>query len=282
MKIAPILFTLLSSAPADAPQASASVFHGKGLAVELVSEVSAMRPGEPFYAGIFIHHEGGSHTYWKNPGLAGVATRLEWSLPEGWTAGEIEWPAPDKVKMAAIDTHGFERDVLLMVRITPPAHSVSGVTLKTQAAWMCCSRTCHPGFTDLSLTLPAATGPDPAWHEKWHPVFEKERAALPVPLTGWKLTAVRRGRTVTLSGIRESKSVPIPENPMFFSSDNLICSHEPQKWQVTAEGIEAELTVSEFPPKSVTVLRGLLRAKSGWFGDSERAATVEVPLRLSE
>src|SRR6185503_20834995 len=122
MRMSRLLLLLLAFLPPvqAAPPAGAE-YRGKGLTVELVSEVTAVRPGVPFYAGLFIQHDPKHHTYWKNPGLAGVATRLEWSLPDGWTAGEIEWPAPNKVKMANIDTHGYGRDVLLMVKISPPA-----------------------------------------------------------------------------------------------------------------------------------------------------------------
>src|SRR6188474_3333938 len=85
--------------PAWAEPPLQATFSGTGVKVELVSEVTAIRPGQPFYAGLFLRHEPAYHTYWKNPGLAGVVTKLEWTLPPGWKAGGIEWPAPDKVMM---------------------------------------------------------------------------------------------------------------------------------------------------------------------------------------
>lgn len=272
-----LLFSLL---PAQAAPPAAAEFRGKGLTVELVSEVTSVCPGQPFYAGLFIQHDPKHHTYWLNPGLAGVATKLEWSLPQGWTAGEIEWPAPDKVKMANIDTHGFERDVLLMVKITPPPKGGSpAVTLKTKASWMCCGATCNPGYRDFAVTLPVSAGAGPAWHKRWHPVFEKERANFPVPLTGWKLNAVRKDKKIILTGEPEQKGAAMPEKPLFFSSDNLICSHPPQTWTATPAGFRAELEVSNFPPKDQSVLRGLLSGMPGWRPDGSRAVSIEVPLK---
>lgn len=272
-----LLTGFLSLVHAAAPPAPR--FAGKGLTVELVSEVTSIRPGQPFYAGLFIHHDGGSHTYWKNPGLAGVATKLEWSLPDGWKAGEIEWPAPDKVKMASIDTHGYERDVLLMVRITPPATvAESSITLKTQAAWMCCARTCHPGFCDLILTLPVQASGEPAWDNKWRPVFEKERQNVPVPVSGWTFSARRDGKHVILSARPEKPGTSLPAAPVFMSADNFICSHPPQKWETTATGLRATLEISEIPPKNVTALTGLLTSTTGWLPDSSRAVEISVPL----
>lgn len=258
----------------------AAEFAGKGLHVELVSEVTSIRPGEAFYMGLSIHHEGGSHTYWKNPGLAGVATRLEWNLPEGWQAGEIEWPAPDKVKMASIDTHGYERDVLLMVKLTPPAQTAEkSIAVKAMAAWMCCARTCHPGFCNLALTLPIESRTATAWDGKWHPVFESERLNLPVPVSGWQFTAQRQDKHVILKGTPTGKITTLPDAPVFLSLDNLICSHPAQVWTSTATGFEARLEMSDLPPKDQSTLRGLLRSKSGWLPNSERAVEIEVPIQ---
>lgn len=255
-------------------------FQGKGLAVELVSEVTSVRPGQPFYAGLFIRHEAAHHTYWKNPGLAGVATNLDWTLPNGWTAGSIEWPAPDKVKMAMYDTHGYERDVLLMVKITPPAQiKKKEITLRTKASWMCCARACNPGFCDLTLTLPiVAAAAEPVWNNECRPVFEKERKQFPVPAQGWKFTAKRDGKKITLTGTPEQSDLSLPKEPQFFSSDNLICSHLKQVWNKKGQGFTAELEMSEFLPKDQTKLRGLLRGKTGWNAGDPRAVEIEVPI----
>ena len=255
-----------------------ATFRGKGLTVELVSEVTTVRPGQPFHAGLYIRHDAAHHTYWKNPGLAGVATNLEWTLPAGWTAGSIEWPAPDKVLMAQINTHGYERDELLMVKLTPPAQCDKEVTLKTKASWMCCAKSCHPGFCDLTLTLPVVAGPEAAWHEKWRGVFELERAQFPVPVQGWKFSAQRQGKKILLSGTPEKQGVALPEAPQFFSSDNLICSHPKQTWRKTATGFTAELEASDFPPKEKKQLRGLLRGQPGWNPNDARAVEIAVPL----
>lgn len=268
-------------APAAAPPPAAAGFRGTGVYVELVAEVAAIRPGHPFSAGFFIRHDTGWHTYWKNPGLAGVAPALDWRLPEGWKAGEIEWPAPDVVNMATIDTHGYEHDVLLMVTLTPPPRiAEKEVELKLKASWMSCTQACTPGWADLSLKLPvAAPGDPPSWSRFWRRVFERERLFLPVPLAGWRLEAVRRDKTIVLTGEPETPGPALPEAPRFFSGDGLICSHAPQKWAAAGKGFRAELTVSDYAPPDQTVLRGLLRGTPGWLPGDPRAVVVEVPVR---
>src|SRR5260370_8572949 len=55
----------------------------------LVSEVSAIGPGQSFWVALEFDIRDGWHTYWRNPGDSGQATTLKWQLPPGFMAGEI-------------------------------------------------------------------------------------------------------------------------------------------------------------------------------------------------
>ena len=48
-------------------------------------------------AGVELKLDEGWHTYWKNPGDAGSPTKIEWQLPTGISAGEIQWPLPHRI-----------------------------------------------------------------------------------------------------------------------------------------------------------------------------------------
>ena len=280
MKLATLLllFLTLMCAGDDIPVTAAH--RGEGLKVELVSEVTAIIPGQPFYMGLFIHHEAGYHTYWKSSGLAGVPTKLEWKLPEGFTSDEIEWPIPTKVKMATINTHGYDHDVLLMVKITPPKNVlIDSAIMKTTASWMCCAKTCHPGYAELTLNLPILrTAAAPAWDVRWRDQFENSRTLIPPPLTGWRLSARRLDKVVVLTG-EPTAGATLPEAPQFFSTDNLICSHPMQIWQQDGAGFRATLTISDLPPTDQSRLRGLLWSKGSWIKDATASCcTIDVPL----
>jgi DsbC/DsbD-like thiol-disulfide interchange protein len=271
-----LLFLLLLPVMRAAAQGT-HVFHGQGLTVTLVADVKTVQPGRAFYAGLFIQHEHGRHTYWKNPGLAGVATQMDWTLPQGWKAGEIQWPEPEKVKMLEINTHGYEKDTLLQVLITPPADvTAQSIALTTKAKWMCCGQTCHPGFTDLTLTLPVAAKLEPsAWADR----MSRGRELFPVKVSGWKFSAVRRGRTITLSGQPEKPGLKLPEAPQFLSSDNLICSHPVQEWKPDGAGFTVQLTMADaMLPKDQRTLRGLLMGKGAWNAGDRRAVEIAVPV----
>jgi DsbC/DsbD-like thiol-disulfide interchange protein len=278
-----VFIALLLAIAARVGAEDPAAFHvGTGLKVRLVSDVTAIQPGQPFTVGLWLQHEPGYHTYWRSPGLAGVPTGLAWTLPDGFQVGPLSWPAPAKVKMASINTHGYEDDTLLFCTITPPA-VIDGetVVLKTKASWMCCGRTCHPGFADLSLSLPLiGKASAPAWDVAWHDAFAAARAAVPPPLEGWTLRATRHDKSVRLVA-RPPQGTSTPDAPQFFSSDNLICSHPAQVWVKEGDALVATLPLSDLPPKDAPALRGLLWAKSPWM-KSATCVEIEVPFSVSE
>src|ERR1700730_7868018 len=71
--------------------ASAAIPHGS---VDLVAENQWIAPGRQAYYGLNFQIEKGWHIYWINPGDSGQPPRIVWHLPAGFSAGEIQWPAP--------------------------------------------------------------------------------------------------------------------------------------------------------------------------------------------
>ena len=112
---------------AVAPSAhAASTGKSRFVEVALVPEEQSVAPGRPFRVGLHMRIAKGWHTYWKNPGDAGLPARLKWTLPEGFTAGPILWPAPDRIPAPPLMSYGYKEEVLLPVEITPPATSAPG------------------------------------------------------------------------------------------------------------------------------------------------------------
>lgn len=135
--------------------------------VGLHSSRAAVAPGETFTIVLRQTINEGWHTYWRNPGDSGEATTLTWTLPAGWRAGEIQWPAPHAVPFAMLVNFGYEGEVLFPVELTVPANAQPGstVTLTAAAYWLVCSDICIPEDATLTLSVPvAAQGrDDPQW-----------------------------------------------------------------------------------------------------------------------
>ena len=167
------------------------------VAVELVSELVAIVPGQPFWAGLRMRHDPHWHTYWRNPGDAGAPTTLAWTLPPGFRAGEIEWPFPGRLQRGPLASFGYQGEVLLPVLIFPPRELAAKSTLAVDARWLECSDSCIPRRAQLALTLPAgaqtpARGPQAA-------AFARARAQLVQAAEGLLATARIRGEVVEVT-----------------------------------------------------------------------------------
>ncbi len=257
---------------------------GPDVRMEIVSEVRAIRPGEPFSVGLHLEHGPGWHTYWSNPGIVGVPTSLEWILPEGFTAGPIQWPPPMVVPMAMVKAYGYEGEATLLVKITPPAELPEGeVELKAKVIFMACASTCHPGFVDLDLRLPVEGegGRKPRWDSRWRKVFEATRASFPVPFEGWSCEVTREAERIVLV-VTPDRDSEVPNRNVheayFFSSDNQVNSDQPQQVRrIEGGGLEFELVPSFYVPKDAKPLEGVLYAEEGWkAGGEAKAVLVEA------
>jgi thiol:disulfide interchange protein/DsbC/DsbD-like thiol-disulfide interchange protein len=130
------------------------------VSVSLVSEVASVEPGASFWVGLRQRIVPGWHTYWTNPGDSGEPPILDWGLPEGWQAGPLVFPQPERVPVGPLMSYGYTGEVLLLTRLTAPAGLAPGtpVTLRGHAAWLVCEKICIPEEADVALTLPVIAG----------------------------------------------------------------------------------------------------------------------------
>ena len=132
---------------------------GPNVAAKLVSEVTGIEAGKPFWVLLRQDIRPGWHTYWRNAGDSGAPTEITWDLPAGFSAGEIQWPFPERIIYGPLVNFGFNDLALYPVLITPPASLVAdNITLKAKVRWLVCADICIPERTELTLTLPAGTG----------------------------------------------------------------------------------------------------------------------------
>lgn len=99
--------------------------------------------------GVVLHHAEGWHTYYKDAGDAGIPTTLKWTLSEGFSASEIDWPKPQIFKEGELTTYGYTGDVTLPVTITKTGDADS--IIKVKASWLACKDICVPEEQELSI-----------------------------------------------------------------------------------------------------------------------------------
>lgn len=135
------------------------------------------RPGETITAALEMVSAPGWHTYWRNPGDAGIATSIEWELPAGVNALPIQWPVPAKTTLLQLGSYAFEGTeyLLIPIKISPDAKNGT-VDLKGLVDWLECEKTCIPQDTNVVATLTIADASKLSGNTA---VIEKARERLP-------------------------------------------------------------------------------------------------------
>ena len=244
------------------------------LTVEMISEMTQIRARQTFWVGFHLKHPPGYHSYWKHPGVVGVATKITWQLPAGYTAGEIVWPAPQKVMMSIHPAQGYRGETLLMVPITAPENlTTASVTLGAKLDWMCCRQSCHPAHA-VPFSLTIASGPESRVNEAHAALFTRFRATVPQPDARWLVKATVKGQQISLilrpaSG-NERRIEELGEL-WFFSGDGAIDSSTPQvQTRLTDGSLQLTLQRYEFGPATLTRLTGVLEAAKGWEAEGKK------------
>jgi len=159
--------------------------HAAHTQARLILSADTARPGDTVLAGVELKMEPGWHTYWKNPGAAGMATKIEWQLPPGVTAGEIQWPLPEKLPPIEVTTYGYDNEVVLLVPLKLAADLKPGpLDLKAKVSWLECKEACIPGSGSVEATLnigdQTKASADAALIESWQNKVPKSAANLTV------------------------------------------------------------------------------------------------------
>jgi thiol:disulfide interchange protein DsbD len=172
----------LSTAAALPAQALQPAQHAR---VALITDHAAVAPGQSIHAGLRIAHDEGWHTYWVNSGDSGLATRFDWTMPAGATAGDIEWPAPERLPFGDLVNLGYKGDLVLPARLMVPADARPGARFEAtlRARWLICADVCIPDEATLTLSLPVATAARPSEDA---PRIAAALAQVPVEEPGWQ------------------------------------------------------------------------------------------------
>jgi len=273
MRLLHLLALVLLSSTFASEGSALPTGRSQNVSVELVSERGAIQPGQPFQVGLWMKLNPGWHTYWKQPGDAGLPLRIEWRLPPGYTAGPIEWPTPVRIPTEGLVSYGYEDDVLLPVTITPPARIDSdSVAIGGRFDWLECKDVCLSGSADLDLVLRVARDPGNATPSA--PRFERTRRDTPRPPEGWSMNAVAGPRAIEVA-FRPPAGVR-PRGGYLFVDEPLVVEHAaPQGFQRTSGGYRLIVIPAENaqePPKRIT---GVL-VLDGVSSSNARAVAVNV------
>ena len=118
-----------------------------------------VEPGKTVMVGLQITHKPEWHTYWKNSGDSGQPTELQWTLPAGVSAGDLQWSTPKKIRIGTLANYGYEGTVLLPVplevsQMFKPGVLSNDLEVKLKAVWLVCKQECIPEEGEFALKIP--------------------------------------------------------------------------------------------------------------------------------
>ena len=240
---------------------------------ELLPRQTTLHPGANLQLGIHFILEPGWHIYWINPGDSGQPPSFKWQLPPGFSAGEIQWPRPERMQSSAeLADYGYRDETLLMVPIHAPQfidnEQLRGLRFAVEAKWLVCREVCIPEHATLELFLHSgAIKESPATAK----LFADAEKLLPIAIPRGSKAEAESRKEYFLLTIAASK--PITKADFFPLDPGQIDNPAPQTLQPTTDGAQITLKKSDLLLKPIAVLRGVLVIAGG------PAYRIESPVR---
>ncbi len=236
--------------------------------VSLLSERTAVVPGETIYAGLKLEMDEDWHVYWRNAGDAGFPPQLivqDGSDISSDAIGEFIWPIPELLPVVAgeIMDYGYNDEVVLPFALTVPELASRSVTLDVVADYLICKEICVPETARVTLTMDVAA---PKIDEAAGTEISKWAARAPIGLAG-EARVDTSGEQWQLS-VRPEVFAPATE-ARFFPYGHEI-SHPPaQPYELGADGFSLFLTpdgegLLEAPLEGIVVLKNASGVRGGF------------------
>ncbi len=268
MKLAPSITCALSVINAVSCMAEPETGKTK---VQWLAISNSYQAGQPLQTAISMRLEEGLHTYWENPGEAGMKMKVLWELPAGWKTGELEYPSPSRFTTSGLTSYGYKGTVVFPVLLYPPAETTGPVELKAKLSWLVCNdNSCLPGSAEITLDLTSGlfTQSDAA------EMIEESLKKIPRDATGDISLTVSEGQKELRLALATKDMVnfnpldyeAFPATPQVIDEAakyEWIANEEPRRWQVT-------LPKSEYAVEAVNQLELVFVGKGG-----------QAPLRVS-
>jgi thiol:disulfide interchange protein DsbD len=229
----------------------------KHVKVSLICDQEAVSPGSTVTLGVLLKLDPKWHVYWNGRNENGMPPAVEFKLPEGFTTGPIQWPAPVRyIEPGDLLNHVYFDTVTLIVplRVARTAKAESTAVIKAHVSLMACEDACVAEQSDVTLKLPIVSGQDLIRRSTDAKAIEAAKARLPRELSkddrevqiAWTATSV------TLSAMAASHMT-------FYPYEDCVPFADAIK-DADADGSSLTITLGE-PEKEHTALLGVLEIR---------------------
>jgi len=247
-----------------------------------VLSVGTAKPGDTIWAGVDLKMEPGWHTYWKNPGDAGMATKIQWQLPPGISAGDIQWPLPDKFPPVEVTTYGYENETMLLAPLTVASNVPPGpVELRANVSWLECKDVCIPASQDVEATLDIGdetkASADAAVIDAWRQKVPQADSSL--QLSGWWENSTNDDTRPLLIDARQLEYGKVLEydSADFYpdASDNFEIQPTTEKLAASTSEVKLRLSVKKYSGDWPKEISGVLVTE---LNGRRQGTTVAIPI----
>ncbi|KQS01364.1 thiol:disulfide interchange protein [Sphingomonas sp. Leaf357] len=261
--IVTVLAVFAAPASAEGPGALGA---GPHLAIRLVAETARPKAGSEVTLALDTRPQKDWHGYWSNPGDAGFPAKLDWTLPQGVTAGAPVYPVPGTLLIAGLMNYVYETPYAPLVTLKVPAGLAVGTKLPVRLKMdylVCTSTVCVPERAELATDLVVGDGsvaPDVRAE------FDAWRRAIPRPLDAKATLQVENGKATI--AVPYPAGAPLADAYFFPLTTGVIDYAAPQT--VTREG--DRLVISTKATNGGVPIEGVLR-----IGKDQALAVSAVP-----
>ena len=163
---------------------------------EIITEKTAITPGETMWFALRQEVREGWHVFWKNPGEAGLTLKVEWATPEGFAVGDILYPTPEYIPVGPLASYAHEGAPVFLFPVTVPSKLAIGeeIIIDIKASWQACEEICVPEEGRFTFSMPVTETSE--IDASRTALFDGARAALPTTYEGEATINARGGKYV--------------------------------------------------------------------------------------
>ena len=224
----------------------------------LAAENASLQRGRTGWLAVHLTMKEGWHTYWRNPGDAGLATSIKWTLPAGVAADPLVWPQPHRFVARSIVGYGYSGGVALLTGVKVPAEfAADRIKIDAIVSWLACASVCIPGSEKLTIALPVS-GAAPKRDARNASLFAQARRRIPQPAP-FQATFSMDNEQIKLSFPSSALPESARASATFYPFDNSVMEHgAPQPLVIRAGQVELRLQRSAVSSDNLLTLNGLL------------------------
>lgn len=151
--LAALLCTTLTASPALAANQAGGSPGARYAPLTVYSNLNQVAPGRKFWVAFEVDLDEGWHAYWMNPGDMGAPTRVDWTLPTGWTASPLRFPTPESFRVDEFVAFGHSGRVTFLTELTAPQSATGKTRFEGRLRLQVCNAMCVPADQPFRFEL---------------------------------------------------------------------------------------------------------------------------------